>query len=155
MQQCSKNLKALQFLCIFQHVKAHFRGHFMAQNHIPEKKILHRETLNFLTCADSRTDTKTDWNRQKRQKNKKTTCVACQVKGVRCPVSHVSCHMSYVKFYVSLVACQLSPVTNTNRPDPPPANSLIMQNRVNCKDKKNCESFKTQKILELRKPKNV
>ena len=58
-------------------------------------------TLNLLTCADSNTDTKTDRNGQKGEKEEKNMC----------HVSHITCHMSCVMCWVSRVTChQKSPV---------------------------------------------
>ena len=62
-----------------------------------EKKSCIRETLNILMCADSSTDTTTDKNWQKGEKqNEKNhvSRVTCQVSGVRCQVSHVRCQVS-------------------------------------------------------------
>ena len=44
-----------------------------------QKKIRIQETLNLWTCADSRTNTKTDRNRQKEEKENHLSHVRCQV----------------------------------------------------------------------------
>ena len=67
-----------------------------------------RDTINFYTCADSSTNTKTDkTDRKGRQKYEQN---------VLCPLSCVTCHLSHVKCPVSLsrVTCHLSLVTNAN-----------------------------------------
>ena len=64
-------------------------------------------------CADSSTDTTTDKNWQKGEKqNEKNhvSRVTCQVSRVRCQVSHVMCQVSGVRRPASGIRCQVSGV---------------------------------------------
>ena len=85
------------------------------------KKSSIQETLNFLMCADSSTDTK---------KSKKEEKKILKFK-VMSKVSSVTCHVSCLMCHVLHVACHLSHVTNTNShtTDPPSACSLTMHKR--------------------------
>ena len=56
-----------------------------------QNKFPIRETLNLLTCADSRTNTKTDRKGEEEEKN-----VSCQVSGVQYQMLSVNCHLSPV-----------------------------------------------------------
>ena len=85
----------------------------LSQNIFKKKKSRIRETLNLSTCADSRTDTKTDKNGQRKIRRKNfMTNFTCRVSPVTCHPLHVTCHLS------------LTPTATATATDPAPANSL-------------------------------
>ena len=98
------------------------------------KMFRKRETLNFMMCADSSTDTKT--NRRGRKEKNHMSCV-------RCHISYVMCQMSCIIYHVSLV-------TNANSYIYPyPCYPHIMYKRLICKDQKTQKIFNTQKIYKI------
>ena len=76
------------------------------------QKLRIRDTLNFLMCAETSTNTKTARNKQKRESefNQKVSCVRCHMSCVICHMSHVMCHVSYVMCHMQHVTCHVSHV---------------------------------------------
>ena len=67
------------------------------------KKSHIQETMILSTCADNKTDTKKDKNKQKARKQTIFFLMSC-----------VTCYVSCVMCRISSVTCYLSPVTNAN-----------------------------------------
>ena len=116
-----------------------------------EQKYPHKGDFFDMCGQQQRYQNKTK-NEQK--KERKMSCIMCQVLGVAwhvshvaCRLSHVTCHMQSVACNRSLVTCHLSLMPTAIATEPP--NSPTIHSRLVCKDQKTPKISKLMKSLAL------